>query len=89
VHIREGILFFERLALPIDQNAIRAMTRGVELNWPQQSKREKRRNRTRWGDLENQRKNDPQIHNTLALLKRERGKTEAICEFLWKEPKEQ
>jgi len=41
-----------------------------------------------WGDLKNQRKDDPQIYNTLALLKHERGKTEAICELLWREPKE-
>jgi len=40
-----------------------------------------------WGDLDNQRRNDSQIYNTLALFKRERGKTEAVCELLWKEPK--
>jgi hypothetical protein len=39
-----------------------------------------------WGDLNNARRKDPQIHNTLGLFKRERGRTQAVCEVLWKEP---
>jgi len=41
-----------------------------------------------WGDIKNERRTDPQISNTLALLKHEDGKTAVVCEFLWKEAKE-
>jgi len=39
----------------------------------------------RWGDLNNARTKDSKIHNTLALFKRELGKTQAVCEVLWNE----
>jgi hypothetical protein len=41
-----------------------------------------------WGDLNNQRKKKPYMNDTLAVFKREHGKTEAVCEMLWKEPKQ-
>jgi hypothetical protein len=40
-----------------------------------------------WGDIKNERRTDPEITNTLALLKHEDGKTAAVCEFVWKEAK--
>lgn len=40
-----------------------------------------------WGDLTNHRRDDPQIMNTLAVLKRESGKTDPVCEIRWNEQK--
>jgi hypothetical protein len=36
-----------------------------------------------WGDLKNERRKDPHIANTLAVLKHENKNTDLICEVLW------
>ena len=42
-----------------------------------------------WGDFEGKRRKDPDIWRTLGVLKREKGQTKQVCEYLWEIPYEQ
>lgn len=41
-----------------------------------------------WGDFWGKRRESPNIYETLAVFKRERGQTKQVCEYLWEIPYE-